>query len=132
MKKMSYILIILGLMGCQATSTKVEPVFTSDVIEITEKNLPNYWVLKNTKVKMLNKRPAWLSKGRGEWTVLTVIDSNGYVVEKTLISSTPEGFMTQSQVDEMPKSEFKPSEANKNTTPVKFYSTGKVVRRSEL
>ena len=68
----------------------------------------------------------------GEWTVLTIIDSNGYEVEKTLISSVPKGFMTQSKVDEMPKSEFRPSESNKNRVSVKFYSTAKIAPKNEL
>ncbi|MCZ4335948.1 hypothetical protein [Shewanella colwelliana] len=132
MKKISSILLILSIMGCHTTPTKVEHVFASETIEIKADELANYWVPKTTKVKMLKKRPTWLPEGRGEWTVLTVIDSNGKVVENTLISSIPKGFMTQSQVDEMPKSEFKPSVTNENRVPVKFYGTGKVAPRHEL
>ncbi|TLU67259.1 hypothetical protein FE810_02960 [Thalassotalea litorea] len=132
MKKISIFLIALALLGCQATSTEVEPVFTSEAIEITPDELSNYWVPKSTKVKMLKKRPTWLPKGKGEWTVLTVIDSNGYVVKKTLISSVPEGFMTQSKIDEMPNTKFIPAPSNNKRTPVKFLSTAKIVPRSEL
>jgi hypothetical protein len=132
MKKISSILLILSLMGCQTTSTKVEPVFASETIEIKVNELSNYWVPKSTKVKRLKGRPTWLPKGKGEWTVLTIIDSNGYEVEKTLISSVPKGFMTQSKVDEMPKSEFRPSESNKNRVSVKFYSTAKIAPKNEL
>ena len=119
-------------MGCQTTSTKDEPVFASETIEIKSNELSKYWVPKSTKMKMLKKRPTWLPKGQGEWTVLTVIDSNGNVVEKTLISSVPAGFMTQSKIDEMPKSKFEPSLSNKNRVPVKFYGTAKIAPKSEL
>ena len=132
MKKISSILLILSLMGCQTTSTKIEPVFASETIEIKAGELSNYWVQNTKKVKMLKKRPTWLPKGKGEWTVLTVIDSNGYVVEKTLISSVPKGYMTQSKIDEMPKSQFVPSTSNKNRVPVKFYGTAKIALKSEL
>ena len=132
MKKISSILLILCIMGCQTTSTKDEPVFASETIEIKSNELSKYWVPKSTKMKMLKKRPTWLPKGQGEWTVLTVIDSNGNVVEKTLISSVPAGFMTQSKIDEMPKSKFEPSLSNKNRVPVKFYGTAKIAPKSEL
>lgn len=132
MKKISAILLALSLFGCQTTSTEVDPFFASETIEIKAEELPNYWVLKTTKVKMLNKRPTWLPKGKGEWTVLTVIDSNGYVVENTLISSIPEGFMTQSKLDEMPQVKFEAAASNRNRVPVKFYGTAKIAPRSEL
>ncbi|MCT7941737.1 hypothetical protein [Shewanella holmiensis] len=132
MKKISSILLTLSLLGCQTTSTKVEPVFASETIEIKADELSNYWVFENTKVKMLKKRPTWLPKGKGEWTVLTVIDSNGYEVEKTLISSVPEGFMTQSKLDEMPQVKYEAAPSNRNRVPVKFYGTAKVAPRSEL
>lgn len=132
MKKISVILFALALLGCQATTSQPAPVFTSEVIEVTVDELPDYWVAEPTKMKMLKKRPDWLPKGKGEWTVLTVIDSNGNEVEKTLISSEPEGFMTQQQVDEMPRAQYKPAESNKNRVPVKFYGTARIATRSEL
>ena len=119
-------------MACQTTPTKVEPVFATETIEIKPEELSSYWVPKASKVKMLKNRPTWLPKGKGEWTVLTVIDSNGYEVEKTLISSVPEGFMTQNKVDKMPKIKFEPSASNMKLTPVKFYGTAKIAPRSEL
>lgn len=132
MKKIILILLPLILSGCQTVPTNIEPVFASKIIEIKQEELSTYWVRKTTKIQMLNKRPTWLPKGKGEWTVLTVIDSNGNIVENTLISSVPEGFMTQSQVDAMPKLEYKPSITNGNSVPVKFYATAKVVPLAQL
>lgn len=132
MKKVISIFCVLYLVGCQSPSTKIEPVFYTEIIEVSSDNLSNYWVAKPTKIRMLNKRPSWLPKGKGEWTVLTIIDSNGNVVENTLISSVPEGFMTQSKVDEMPITKFEPAPSNYNRIPVKFYGTAKIAPRSEL
>jgi hypothetical protein len=132
MKKLSSIFLILFLVGCQSTSTETKPSFATDIIEIEAGELSNFWVASSSKVKMLSKRPSWLPKGKGEWTVLTVIDSNGQVVERTLTSSLPEGLITQNEIDEMPKIEFEPSISNNNRIPVKFYGTAKIAPRSEL
>ncbi len=132
MKKISIVLLVLSLVGCQSTSTNVTPEFTSDIIEIESTELNNYWVVSSKKIKMLKKRPNWLPKGKGEWIVLTVIDSNGHTVENTLISSNPEGFMTQEQINKMPKTQLVASGSNKSRVPVKFYSTGRVAPRNEL
>lgn len=132
MKNLSPIFLILFLVGCQSTSTESKPSFASDIIEIEVGELSNFWVAGSSKVKILRKRPSWLPKGKGEWTVLTVIDSNGNTVENTLISSNPEGFMTQEQINKMPKTQFVASGANNSRVPVKFYSTARVAPRNKL
>ena len=132
MKLILSLCLVLFLIGCQSTSKVIEPFYSSDIVEIKEEQLWNYWVPRSTKVKMLRKRPNWLPKGEGKWTVLTVIDSNGHVVEKTLVSSIAEGFMTQKKVDQMPLLQFKPSASNKNKTPVKYYSQAVIAPRHKL
>ena len=132
MKKLSSIFLIFFLVGCQSTSTETKPSFATDIIEIDAVELSNFWVASSSKVKMLKKRPSWLPTGKGEWTVLTVIDSNGQIVERTLISSVPDDFITQHEIEEMPKVKFEPSVSNKNRIPVKFYGTSKIAPRSEL
>ncbi|AZQ85095.1 hypothetical protein EKO29_14560 [Colwellia sp. Arc7-635] len=132
MKNLSPIFLILFLVGCQSTSTETKPSFATDIIEIEVGELSNFWVAGSSKVKILRKRPNWLPKGKGEWTVLTVIDSNGNTVENTLISSNPEGFMTQEQINKMPKTQFVASGSNNSRVPVKFYSTARVAPRNEL
>lgn len=131
MKRISFILLTLSLFGCQATAPEIVPEFTSEVIEIKPDELNQYWI-HSGNIKILKKRPTWLPQGKGEWTVMTVIDSNGQEVERTLISSTPEGFMTQAKIDSMPKQSFKPSLSNKNRVPVKFYGTAKIAPKDEL
>ncbi|MCG9696727.1 hypothetical protein [Shewanella sp. Isolate11] len=68
--------------GCQLNQLEVAPQFNSEVVEINVAELANYWVPSDTKIKMLKRRPKWFPKGSGEWTVLTVIDSNGIEVAK--------------------------------------------------
>ncbi len=132
MKKLVTLLFISLLAGCQSSPQPVTPYFASDIIEIDVENLSDYWVQDDHPIIMLRKRPDWLPEGHGEWTVLTVIDSNGIEVEKTLIDSSPEGFMTQERLDEIPKGDFAPASSNQQRVPVRFYSTAKIAPRSEL
>ena len=140
MNKYGYIgLLLIGLVGCQSTSTEYVPEYTTDIIEVEPEELSNYWVrnpsrvINSTKVRTSTRvrrergRPKWLpADGPGEWTVLTVIDSNGNEVERTFISSNPEGFMNQEKVDLMPKRTFVPAETNDSRIPVKFIGTNKI------
>ena len=126
MKKFILIILALYLVGCQSSSPQVKPFYSSNIVEIKADELSNYWVLNTSKVQLVKRRPTWLPKGQGEWTVLTVIDSNGNVIEKTLVSSKPKGFMTQSKVDDMPITTFEPAPSNQNRVPVKFYSKAKI------
>ncbi|WP_414830440.1 hypothetical protein [Alteromonas sp. H39] len=91
--------------------------------QIKVEDLSAYWVTAPTKTKMLSKRPDWLPEGAGQWQVKTVIDSNGNVVEKTLISSQPKGFMTQEMIDAMPRDTFTPAATNPERIPVSFIGT---------
>lgn len=132
MKKLIIILCVLCLVGCQSPSIDQAPAFASAIVEVNIDELSTYWQVNTSKAKRLNKRPAWLPKGKGEWTVLTVIDSNGIEVERTLLSSLPEGFMTQSMLNKMPKVQYQAAPTNKERIPVKFYGTSKIAPRSEL
>lgn len=130
MKKAGYLLLILGLIGCRSTVQEITPVFNTEVVEIKVEQLSDYWILDTQKIKILTNRPNWLPKGQGQWKVLTVIDSNGYVVEATLVSSSPKGYMTQSQLDKIPREKYRASVSNVNRTPVKFYGVSKIVPRN--
>lgn len=132
MKIIGILAALLVFSGCNTTTDTVAPGFNSAVIEVSADDLDQYWVSKPVKPKMLKGRPSWMPKGGGSWTVLTVIDSTGNEVEKTLIDAQPKGFMTQSMVDKMPKSVYAPAPSNQARVPVKFLGTAKIVRRSEL
>lgn len=132
MKTLITMLLFLSIVGCQSTSKTIEPLFTSDVVEIKESELSNYWVLPPTKIKMTGRLPSWAPNDKSQWIVLTVIDSNGDIVESTLVKSAPENAMTQSRVDKMPKPKYKPATSNPDRKPVKFYSLGAVVPISEV
>ena len=130
MKKISFLLLLLGLCGCKSTAQKVTPIFNTEVVEIKVEQLSDYWILDTQKVKIVTKRPNWFPKGQGQWKVLTIIDSNGHIVESTLVSSSPEGYMTQSQLDKIPRETYRASVSNVNRTPVKFYGVSKITLRN--
>jgi len=132
MKIIGILAALLVLSGCNTTTDAVAPAFDSAVIEVSVDDLDQYWVSQPVKPKMLKGRPSWLPKGEGSWTVMTVIDSTGKEVEKTLIDAQPKGFMTQSMVDEMPKTVYSPAASNQTRVPVKFYGTARVAPRSKL
>ena len=132
MKKTGVFLLGFILLGCQTIEQNTDSGVDTEIVEIEEADLAQYWIRNTNKIKRSKGRPDWLPKGKGEWTVLTVIDSNGLVVERILVSSKPKGFMTQSMLDKMPRSHFTPSSANVNRTPVRYLETSKIVLRSEL
>ncbi|NVK25478.1 MAG: hypothetical protein HWE10_11165 [Gammaproteobacteria bacterium] len=78
-------------------------MFNSEVIGISPQQLNDYWQVDAPIISMLKRRPTWLPKGKGGWTFLTVFDSNGDEVKRTLISSSHEGCMTQNKIDQIPK-----------------------------
>lgn len=127
--------MLAALAGCQSTPPSAPNAsvpaaeFNGPVKQIALEELSSYWVIEDAKPKMLSKRPDWLPKGAGQWRVKTVIDSNGNEVEKTLIDSQPEGFMTQEMVDAMPRQSFKPAESNPERKPVSFIGTAVIGKR---
>jgi len=119
----------LILIGCKST---YEPSYVGDITEVKVSELSNYWVRESTKIKMLSGRPDWLPKGGGKGIYSVVIDSNGYEVTKKLVSSTPDGWMTQKHLDKMPKVRYKPSQANLKMAPVKVQMSFEIMRRREI
>ncbi|ABI71762.1 hypothetical protein ACRN9Z_04810 [Shewanella frigidimarina] len=108
--------------GCQTQpeiATLPEATFNHDIVIINSAQLNQYWSPQTLKPVMLNKRPDWLPKGAGKGEYYQTIDSNGNEVSKTLISSTPEGWMTQALLNKMPKQQFKPTAQNDKRLPVK-------------
>ena len=138
MKILGILAFLSVMVGCNATPTSnnqsnvIQPQFNAEVIEVSVERLEQYWLSKPVKPKMLNRRPSWLPKGEGSWTIMTIIDSTGTEVERTLISSKPEGIMTQAMVDQMPKTSYTPAASNQNKVPVKFYGTARVAPRRKL
>ncbi|ABZ75217.1 conserved hypothetical protein [Shewanella halifaxensis HAW-EB4] len=117
--------LTLILIGCKST---YEPSYVGAIIEVKESELNNYWVRDPTKIKMLSRRPDWLPKGEGKGTYSIVIDSNGNEITKELVSSTPDGWMTQKHLNKIPKIKYKPSQLNAQKTPVKVQMSFEVKR----
>ena len=137
MKYYGLLSLVLVLFGCQTppdtfTSEAVTPEFNAEIRKVSIDELDRYWIMPSQKPKMLKKRPDWLPEGKGQWRVKTVIDSNGHVVERTLLSATPAGFMTQRQLDAMPKPTYEPAVSNPKRIPVEYIGTAKIAPRSEL
>lgn len=116
-----------ALFGC---ASKVQPTFIGKTVEIEAAELGQYWKLDISKPIMLSGRPNWLPKGAGKATYVITIDSNGAEVGKELISSTPEGWMTQELLNKMPKQQYSVSESNPNRKPVKVKIVSEVKRMS--
>ncbi len=121
----SLVLLSLGLLGCAST----QPVYNSDIIEISNVELRKYWIFQ-PKIYLRRgvsskHKSNFRSKG-GEWTYSTVIDSNGIEQERILVSSKPEGYMTQFQLDKMPRKTYEPSSGNPQRVPVKFISSSQI------
>ena len=133
MNKIYLAVLALALMACQSTpKEEIVPVFSSAVIEINADDISNYWVVQYKKPKMYNSKPKWLPKGAGEWVYEVTIDSNGKEVEKKLISTTPENYMTQAKLDQFPVENYSPSKNNPNKTPIKFVTSAKIMPVSKL
>jgi hypothetical protein len=113
---------VIILSGCQTQPETVQvpqAVFNTNVITIEHSQLNQYWSLEQIKPVMLNKRPEWLPRGAGKGEYYITIDSNGNEVSKELISSQPEGWMTQALVNKMPKQQYEPAASNVKRVPVK-------------
>lgn len=118
-------LLFLPAMMLTACQTQLETVqvpqavFNTKVITIENSQLNQYWLLEQIKPVMLNKRPDQLPRGAGKGEYYITIDSNGNEVSKELISSQPEGWMTQALVNKMPKQQYEPAASNIKRIPVK-------------
>ncbi len=110
------LLTLVFLSGCQSTK---EPSFIGNIQEIDQTKLKDFWVPKSNKVEVLSGRPNWLPKGAGKASYVIIIDSSGSEVSKKLVSSTPEGWMTQKLLNKMPKTKYKAANSNNLKVPVK-------------
>ncbi len=122
MKKLVFIVFfyLFGLLGCKSTD---KPQLSGIVLEITPSELSKYWVPKPLKLKKLPRRPDEFPRGAGTATYFVTIDSNGNELDRILISSTPDKWMTQRLLDKMPKIKYKPAGSNIERIPVKLEST---------
>lgn len=128
----------LGLAACSHTNRNTntpseqaptpETLAVLNAVEIGADNLSAYWQAKPTKPVKLNGRPNWLPKGAGKFSYHVLIDAQGQEVSKTLVSSTPEGWMSQAKLDKMPKASYVASETNPEHKPVKVLMTAEVIR----
>lgn len=124
----------LGLAACSSTNTASDQVLATETlavlnpVEIEADSLTAYWEAKPTKPVKLNGRPNWLPKGAGQFSYHVLIDAQGREISKTLVSSTPEGWMSQAKLDKMPKASYVASETNPEHKPVKVLMTAKVMR----
>ncbi|MCL1041043.1 hypothetical protein L2712_05215 [Shewanella marisflavi] len=128
----------LGLAACShtnsSTNTPSEQAPTTETlavlnpVEIGADNLSAYWQAKPTKPVKRYGRPNWLPKGAGKFSYHVLIDEQGQEVSKTLVSSTPEGWMSQAKLDKMPKASYVASETNPEHKPVKVLMTAEVIR----
>ncbi|WNC69933.1 hypothetical protein RI845_07290 [Thalassotalea nanhaiensis] len=108
------VMVLLGLFSCQST----EPVYTSKIKEIESIKLFDYWIPKPPRG--IQKAPNNVPATGVEWTYFVTIDSNGKAQNLELISSIPEGFMTQERLKKWNKMDYKPSPQNSNRTPVRL------------
>jgi hypothetical protein len=119
MKKAILVSLTLLLGACNSTEKVSEPYFTQAPIQVEQTEVKKYWVFQPQKSKKFHgKRPSWMPDQPGMMTYKLVIDSNGNEVTKELISTTPNNWMTQQQLTDMPKMTYKPSDQNTNRVPV--------------
>ncbi|MFY8351826.1 hypothetical protein AAEU29_14905 [Pseudoalteromonas sp. SSM20] len=119
MKKAIVVLFSLLLGACNSTEKVKEPYFTQAPIKVDQSEVKEYWVFQPQKTKKFSgKRPSWLPEQPGMMTYKLVIDSNGNEVTKELISTTPNNWITQQQLTDMPKISYLPSDQNTNRVPV--------------
>tara|TARA_R110002033_G_scaffold3410_5_gene19443 strand:- start:3055 stop:3462 length:408 start_codon:yes stop_codon:yes gene_type:complete len=120
------------LTACQIqpeTVQEPQAVFNTKVIIIENSQLNQYWSLEQIKPVIFNKRPDWLPRGVGKAEYYTTIDSNGNEVSKELVSSQPEGWMTQTLINKMPKQQYEPAASNLKRVPVKVKMDFETKRR---
>ena len=60
------------------------------------------------------------------------MDSNGDVVRKELVDSSPSGWLTQGHVDKMPTKKYVASAKNPGKQPVRVVLSFSVMPRSEI
>ena len=103
--KDQHALIAITLSACKSTKTAVKP---EQVMEISFSELGSYWIEEPTKIKRHKGRPDFIPSGRGHGSYAVTIYSNGDVVRKELVDSSPSGWLTQSHVDKMPTKNMSP------------------------
>lgn len=119
MKKAMLVAFTLLLGACSSTEKVSEPYFTQAPIKVEQSEVKDYWVFQPQKAKKFHgKRPSWLPSQPGTMTYKLIIDSNGKEVTKELISTTPDNWITQQQLSDMPKMTYQPSDKNTNRVPV--------------
>ena len=119
MKKAILVSLTLLLGACNSTENVSEPYFTHAPIQVEQTEVKKYWVFQPHQAKKFHgKRPSWMPDKPGMMTYKLVIDSNGNEVTKELISTTPNNWMTQQQLTDMPKMTYKPSDQNTHRVPV--------------
>ncbi|CAM3960618.1 MULTISPECIES: hypothetical protein [Shewanella] len=133
-KLITKVILTLALTACGATqapsseSNSGDSAVLNNLLEVSFGDLGNYWQAKPVNPVMLKSRPKWIPKGAGKFSYFVVIDSQGNEVSKTLVGSTPEGWMTQAKLDKMPKASYVASETNPEHKPVKVLMTAEVIR----
>lgn len=133
-KLIAKVILTLALTACGATqapsseSNSGDSAVLNNLLEVSFGDLGNYWQAKPVNPVMLKSRPKWIPKGAGKFSYFVVIDSQGNEVSKTLVGSTPEGWMTQAKLDKMPKASYVASETNPEHKPVKVLMTAEVIR----
>ncbi|MDM7860948.1 hypothetical protein QTP81_10100 [Alteromonas sp. ASW11-36] len=121
--------LFVALVGCQATA---EPQFNAETINVEFESLDDYWVEIPEPIKYHKGRPKFIPDGRGSGVYAITIDSNGLVVKKELVSSIPEGWLTQKHVDHMPTKQYQASKNNVERQPVRVEISFSVMPRSEI
>lgn len=112
------------LVGCSGRPDSTGPYFSSEVIEISVDDLPNYWVNTKNLPRRYSGKPERVPVGEGKWSILMVIDSNGVMTTRKFINSVPEGFMTQDLVNKMSSLKYTPSSYNAQRVPVTYVVHG--------
>lgn len=134
LKSAPILLVLTLLFTCTSVMSNqrvgAEHINPDDIVNLQVDQLSDYWVSIPSPTKQYKKRPVWAPKGHGEWIQLTTIDYEGNEVERILISATPEGFITQAQLDAMPKIQYKAAVNNKNSAPVRFLESLKIVPKT--
>ncbi|MCG9720206.1 hypothetical protein [Shewanella sp. Isolate7] len=134
-KLIAKVILTLALTACgtsqapSSASNSGDSAVLNNLLEVSAADLDNYWQAKPVKPFMLKSRPNWIPKGAGKFSYFVVIDSQGNEVSKTLVGSTPEGWMTQARLNKMPKVSYLVSENNPEHQPIKVLLTSEVMPR---
>jgi TonB family protein len=121
MKTLSLIFFSILVLGCTSTP---EVVLNQTPVEVTNDNVGQYWVLKNTKFSVnlpLRRAPKKLEEGHV--TLRFLIDSNGNTFDPEIIESVPAGIWDNAGVKAMSKQDFIPAKSNTLSVPVYFTQT---------